>query len=311
VSVNLDKMLERCRREQWDVADFDWTAAPIPLSPEREQEICSYYVNMSYIERLAGALFLALSKRVDDPTLAAIFETFHADELRHSHAAARLADYFDVHHYRVYTPNVPMLRFIPSFVSLIESVHPAYATSFILTGELILDVALLRGLNAYVADPLSRGVVEKINQDESRHLAMDMHMTDYFAQHALGTDASPWLDPSWWGVLAWGPGFFAEVFFRPMQRLDPEGGQMRDVMRRLRRFYDRTGVAANPAVQEFQAWVAFLESWAGSLVGGAVESLSWRLFGLDFSFVRAASTAGVHGSGTPPASMLSPAHARG
>ena len=111
-----------------------------------------------------------------------------------------------------------------------------------------------------------------------------------------------------WG---WGPGFFAEVFFRPMQRLDPEGGQMRDVMRRLRRFYDRAGVATNPAVQEFQAWVAFLESWAGSLVGGAVEALSWQLFGLDFSFVRAASTAGVHGSGAPAASMLSPAHARG
>jgi hypothetical protein len=143
MSVNLDKMLERCQREQWTVADFDWSGAPIALSPEREREICAYYVNMSYIERLAGALFLALARRVDDPTLAAIFTTFHADELRHSHAAARLADYFDVHHYRVYTPNVPMLRFIPSFVDLIESVGPAYATNFILGGELILDIALL------------------------------------------------------------------------------------------------------------------------------------------------------------------------
>ena len=70
MSVNLAKMLERCRREQWDVADFDWTAAPIALSSEREQELCAYYVNMSYIERLAGALFLALAKRRDDLHLA-------------------------------------------------------------------------------------------------------------------------------------------------------------------------------------------------------------------------------------------------
>src|SRR5262245_51873864 len=67
MSVNLDKMLERCRREQWSVDDFDWTGTPIALSPDREREICAYYVNMSYIERLAGALFLALAKRVDDP----------------------------------------------------------------------------------------------------------------------------------------------------------------------------------------------------------------------------------------------------
>ena len=297
MSVNLEKMLERCRREQWSVDDFDWTRPSSALSPERERAICAYYVNMSYIERLAGALFLALAKRVDDPTLAAIFETFHADELRHSHAAARLADHFDVHHYQVYTPNLAMLRFIPSFVNLIDSVGPAYANNLILGGELILDVALLRGLNAYVDDPLSRAVVEKINLDESRHLAIDMHMTEYFAAGGRGGDANPWLDRNWWGVLTWAPGFFAEVFFRPMQRFDPSSAQMRDVMRRIRRFYDRDSVAANPAVREFHGMVAVLESWAGSLVGGAVIELSRRLFGIDFDFVRAASTASLYGTG--------------
>jgi hypothetical protein len=310
MSVNLDKMLERCEREQWALTDFDWTTTPIALSPEREQEICAYYVNMSYIERLAGALFLALAKRVDDPTLAAIFETFHADELRHSQAAARLADYFDVHHYRVYTPNIPMLRFTPAFVNLIESVSPAFATNFILGGELILDVALLRGLNAYVDDPLSRAVVEKINQDESRHIAIDMHMTEYFAARADGREANPWLDPNWWGVLTWGPGFFAEVIFRPMQRLDPSQAQMRDVMRRIRRFYDRASVAANPAVREYHGMVAFLETWAGSLLAATVTELSRRLFGIDFDFVRSGSTSSVYGPGETAPTMLSPEHAR-
>src|SRR6185369_14771376 len=138
-----------------------------------------------------------------------------------SHAAARLADHFDVNHYQVYTPSLPMLRFIPYFTSAIDSLHPAFATSFILTGELILDMALLRALNVYIDDPLSRAVVEKINQDESRHLAIDMHMTEYFASAGRAGNVNPWLDRNWWAVLTWAPGFFAEVFFRPMQRFDP------------------------------------------------------------------------------------------
>jgi hypothetical protein len=298
MGIDLEKMLEKCERGQWSVDDFDWTGRPIPLTPAQEVHVCAYFVNMSYIERIAGALFLSLARRVDDPTLAAIFTTFHADELRHSHAAARLADYFDVHHYRVYTPTIPMLRFIPAFTGAIERVDPAFATSFILGGELILDVALLRGLNAYLDDPLSRAVVERINQDESRHLAMDMHMTEHFTavKSAAGTVTNPWLSADWWGVLTWAPAFFGEVFFKPMQVLDPSQEQMQEAMRRFRRFYDRAAVSANPAVQQFRAVVAFFESGAGMLVGQGLERVIRGLFGVDFAFVRAASSESLYGA---------------
>jgi hypothetical protein len=294
MSLDPQAMLEKCRRGQWSVDDFDWSGRPVPLSKEKELQVCSYYVNMSYIERVAGALFLSLSKRLDDPTLAAIFETFFADELRHSHAAARLADYFDVHHYRVYTPNVPMLRFIPPFVSAIDTLHPAFATSFILGGELILDVALLRGLNAYVDDPLSRAVVERINQDESRHLAMDRYMTTYFARRLVpeavrGAD-NVWVSRDFWGILTWAPGFFAEVFFRPMQLLDPTQKEMRDVARRLRRFYLRPENAGNPAVREFNRVAALLETRLGALVGTSLEAVIRRVSGVDLGFLRAAAS---------------------
>jgi len=300
MALDLEKMLEHCERGQWSVDDFDWRRPPIGLSPGQERRVCAYFVNMSYIERIAGALFLSLSRRLDDPVLAAIFRTFHADELRHSHAAARLADHFDAHHYEVYTPNIPMLRFIPHFVRAIDRLHPAYATSFILGGELILDTALLRGLNAYLDDPLSRAVVERINQDESRHLAMDMYLTEYFAGRDLDSDRrSPWRDPDWWGVLGWGPAFFAEVFFRPMQILDPAQVQMEDAMRRFRRFYDRATVAANPAVQQFRAVVQFLESRPGAILGRGLEEVIRRLSGIDLAFVHAAPAA--RPSGAPQA----------
>ena len=287
MAIDLEKMREKCERGQWSVDDFDWDARPIALDRTREMQVCTYFTNMAYIERIAGALFLSLARRLDDPTLAAIFESFHTDELRHSHAAARLADYFDVHHYRVYTPNVPMLRFIPAFTGTIDRLDPAYATSFILGGELILDVALLRGLNAWLDDPLSRAVIERVNQDESRHLAMDMHMMEHFARVDAAPASSPWLSLDWWGVVVWGGPFFGEVFFRPMQLLDPSQAQMREVMTRFRRFYDRAAVAANPAVQQWQAIVGFFESTVGGGVGAVLEDAIRRAFGVDLAFVRA------------------------
>jgi hypothetical protein len=293
MAVDLDRMLEQCRRGQWSVGDFDWTAAPPPLACAQETALCQYYVDMSYIERLAGALFRSLSERLDDPPLRAIFATFVADEIRHSQAAARLADHFDVHHHRVYTPNVAMLRFIPYFVGMIDSVTPAFAMSFILAGELILDVALLRSLNAYVDDLLARAVVERINQDESRHLAMDVHMAEHFARGPLAgwADAAsnPWTGADFWGVLAWAPGFFADVFFRPMQLLDPSQDRMREAMRRFKRYCARDALDGNPAVEQWRAIAGFFETPLGETLGTALEDLVRRTSGIDFAFVRAAA----------------------
>ena len=306
MGVDLQKMLERCERGQWSVDDFDWSTRPIALDREQETALCAYYVNMSYIERLAGALFRSLAERLEDPTLRAIFTSFAGDELRHSHAAARLADYFDVHHHRVYTPNLAMLRFIPYFVGMIDGMSPAFATSFILGGELILDVALLRSLNAWVDDPLSRAVVERINQDESRHIAMDMHMTEHFARTTAtswATAANPWAAPDFWGVLVWGPGFFSDVFFRPMQIPDPPQEHMREVMRRFRRFYDRAAVDGNPAVEQFRTVAALVETPVGAMVGHALEAGIRLASGIDFAFVRAGAHRAAAGPGEPAAAV--------
>ncbi|MCW5829765.1 MAG: hypothetical protein KIT79_10690 [Deltaproteobacteria bacterium] len=299
MAMDLDKMVEKCERGQWNVNSFDWAQKPIPLSKEKELQVCQYYTDMSYIERLAGALFLALSQRVEDPRLKRIFELCHADEVRHSIAAAKLADYFNVHNYKFYTPNLWMLQFIPSFVKAVKTINPAFATSFILGGELILDIALLRGLNEYVDDPLSREVVERINQDESRHIAMDFYMTEYFSRNRgkrASDDKTPgWLKPEFWGMLAWGPGFFNDVFFRPMQIVDPGNHQMKEVMKRLRRFNDREEVKNNPTVKNFKETVEFFESPVGSAIGTVLEKAIHLTTGIDFSFVRAASTENMKG----------------
>ena len=100
MSVDPIKMLERCKQGQWNVDDFDWSGkTQLTLSKKEEMNLCQLYMDMSYIERIAGDLFLTLSKRLDDPVLKEIYQWCYTDEVRHSQAAAKLMDYFDVHQY--------------------------------------------------------------------------------------------------------------------------------------------------------------------------------------------------------------------
>lgn len=298
MQMDLEQMLDRCYQGQWDVNDFDWSRKPRPMSKEKETRVCRYYANMAYIERLAGALFLSLSRRVDDPTVKAIYETFYIDELRHSHAASKLMDYFDLHHYEVYTPNQAMLKFIPYFVNSVDTLDPTFANAYILGGELILDIALLRSLNDYVDDELANEVVDKINQDESRHIAMDFFMTEYAPRHKMKRAQK---SGDWWkdlaGVLAYGPPFFNEVFFRPMAMMDPTGERMKEVIKRQRRFYNRPEVRDNPMVRYFNNVAEFLEGSIGSKVGIVLEKGIRAISGIDFGWVHAASSKELYGEG--------------
>ena len=129
-------------------------------------------------------------------------------------------------------------------------------------------------------------------------------MTEAFARQVGGTGArggsNPWLGRDFWGVLAWGPPFFGEVFFRPMQVFDPSQERMREVIRRFRRFYDRAAVAGNPAVEQFRSVVGFFEGAAGALLGTALERVIRVTSGVDLGFVRAASSTRLYGAGGGP-----------
>src|SRR5687767_11869442 len=165
--MDLTRMLAKCVRDQWSVADLDFGQAPRPMSKEDEISVCQYFTNMAGIERLAGALFREQRLRAKDETLQEIFRTFEVDELRHSHVAQMLADHYDVHQYRYYQPDPHLVRFAPAFVHAIRFLTPEVANTYITCGEIILDVALLRSLNDFVEDRLSDQAMNLINRDES------------------------------------------------------------------------------------------------------------------------------------------------
>lgn len=256
MSLDLERMLEKCKAQQWRAEDLDWSASPRPMSELEETTIVQYLTDMAAIERFAGALFAEQAKIVSEPVLREIFATFVVDEERHAQVAEQLARHYDVHRYRSYRRSPELERFRRHFLSAIHFLSAEIANAYITGGELLLDIALLRSLNDYIHDDMSARAMELINRDESRHIALDYYMTEYYAS----PDYRAWLDRqprkplservSAWrafaGVLVTAGPFFQDVFFEPMARLDPAGKRIREAVKRMQLLGRRANVAERP-----------------------------------------------------------------
>ncbi|MFO0694055.1 MAG: hypothetical protein U0230_10905 [Polyangiales bacterium] len=254
--MNRERMLEMCRRGQWKAEDLDWSVPPRPMSRDEEMAVVQYFVDMSGIELLAGALFEEQAKRVTDPTLKGIFESFVEDEIRHSEVAMRLARYYDVHKYKTYELNPDLVKFKPHFVAAVRYFSAEIANVYITTGELILDVALLRSLNDYVHDTMSERAMDLINRDESRHIAVDFHMTEFYAskqyqdwlakqpKRSLAAELQAW--KAFLLMMYYAKPFLMAVFFEPMDRVDPTGRRIKEAFKRIQLLGQKPEVAARP-----------------------------------------------------------------
>lgn len=241
--MDLERMLDKCRNGQWRIDQLNWNVKPRELSREDEIAIVQYFVDMAAIERLAGALFAVQRDIVEDESLKKIFATFVADEERHALAAEKLAAHYDVHKYRRYDTSRELVLFRPHFLNAIRFVSPAVANMYITAGELMLDIALLRSLNDYVNDDMSNQVMDLINRDESRHIAMDHYMFEYYDSRAyreraraavrkktaLDRARAAW---AFANMLYYARPFAIAVFLRPMEVLDPAGRRMREAVKR-------------------------------------------------------------------------------
>jgi hypothetical protein len=286
--MDLARMLDKCVRDQWSIDDLDWSLSPPALGRDKEEAIVQYFTDMAGIELLAGALFEVQRKSARDATLAKIFATFVADEKRHSAVAARLAKHYDVHHYRDYVESPSLTRFRPHFLALVEQTSPEIANSYVTSGELILDVALLRSLDDYVADGMSRRAMHLINRDESRHIALDFYMTELYAsdEHLAEVRRRP--RPSVRALVRGGRAlvtmmwyakpFLNEVFLAPMARTDPGGRRITEAFKRIQLVMRKPTVARLP-LSRFMLAVqnAYNHPVAGKLLGG----LLLRVLGAD------------------------------
>lgn len=249
-------MLEKCVRDQWSIDDLDWSLPPPTLSRDKEEAVVQYFTDMAGIELLAGALFEVQRDKTKDPTLKKIFATFVADEKRHSAVASRLAKHYDVHHYRDYVESPSLTKFRPHFLAVVRKASPEIANAYITSGELILDVALLRSLDDYVADEMSHQAMHLINRDESRHIAIDFHMTEVYSSDEYVAELRRRRKPTprqlATGVRAlatmmWhAKPFLQEVFLAPMDRTDPSGRRIQEAFKRIQLIMRKPTVARQP-----------------------------------------------------------------
>ena len=286
--MDLTRMLEKCVRDQWSIDDLDWTLPPPTLEREKEEAIVQYFVDMAGIELLAGALFEVQRKKTKDPTLKKIFSTFVADEKRHSAVAARLAKHYDVHHYREYKESPSLTSFRPYFLALVERASPEIANAYITSGELILDVALLRSLDDYVDDEMSHRAMHLINRDESRHIAIDFHMTEVYAsdEHIAEVRRRP--RPTLrqlvfalraLGTMMWyAKPFLTEVFMRPMDVTDPSGRRIKEAFKRIQLLMRKPTVARTP-FSRFM--IAVQDLYNHPVVGRAIGPVLLRTLGAE------------------------------
>ncbi len=291
-------MLRNCRRDQWRIEDLDWSEPPRDLSREDEIAIVQYFTDMAGIERLAGALFEEQGRRTEDATLREIFASFVVDEERHADVAERLARYYDVHRYKTYAQNPHLVRFRPHFLNAIRYLSDDVANAYITSGELILDVALLRSIDDFVHDTMSAAAMRLVNRDESRHIAVDYHMVEYYASDAYAAKeaaekrarrglssvrrdlAAVW---TFAHVIYFARPFFREVFFLPMNHVDPTGRRIREAFRRIQLLGARPSVQKRP----FTRFMMRLQDlYNHPILGPLVGPAAARLAGVEPQFLQ-------------------------
>lgn len=286
-------MLQMCRRDQWRIEDLDWSVTPRSLTREDEIAICQYFTDMSGIELLAGALFEVQRDQARDPVLREIFETFVIDEERHSRVATLLARHYDVHRYRRYELNPHLVRFRKHFVNAVKHLAPDIANAYITTGELLLDIALLRSLDDYVDDDMSHQAMRLINRDESRHIAIDYHMVEYYAS----PEYDAWLRSrpaksaleearaavALAGFMYHAQPFFRAVFFQPMELVDPTNARLLDAFKRIQLLGEKTAHVDRPFTRFLRALSdLFNHPVSGPILGPAIS----RVMGVDPKVIR-------------------------
>jgi hypothetical protein len=283
--MDIERMLTKCVEAQWTIDDLDWNAQPRAMSRDEEMAVVQCFTDMAEIERFAGALFEEQRRIVTQPTLKKIFATFVADEHRHAVVAERLARHYDVHHYARYRPSAALLAFKPHFLNSVRFLSAEIANTYITSGELMLDVALLRSLDDYVGDDMSARAMALINRDESRHIAIDYYMTEFYASPAYQAWQRSQPRPnvafrmqalaSFVGVL-WHAGPFArDVLFGPMRRIDPSGKRLREAVKRLQLLGNRPDVAKRPFNHFQQTLRAVVcHPVLGPLLGGIAKRLT-------------------------------------
>lgn len=201
--MDLDQMLVKIKDRQWALADIDWGAPGAEtISDEFRPKLKAFMADLTWIENVGARGFAAMVKKAPTPTLAEIYRYFHAEEQRHANAELALMKRWGMlEDGELPEPNINIRLAIEWLDRYADDTPLSVLGTVIPMLEVALDGALLKFLLDEVHDPVCHQVFEKINSDESRHLAVDFEVlsllgharTRKLAIEFVGNLASPGL----------------------------------------------------------------------------------------------------------------------
>jgi hypothetical protein len=211
MSIDMDVMLAKIKDRQWALADIDWDAPGAELiTDEQRPKLKAFMADLCWIENIGARGFAALAKKAPTPTIAEIYRYFHAEEQRHANAELALMKRWGMLdtraneatgelEFEMPEPNVNIRLAIDWLDRYSDGMSLSVLGTVIPMLEVALDGALLKFLLEEVHDPVCHQVFEKINNDESRHIAVDFAVLDMIghadarrlAVEFIGTVASP------------------------------------------------------------------------------------------------------------------------
>jgi rubrerythrin len=180
MAIDMDVMLAKIKDRQWALADIDWNApGGEMITDEQRPQLKAFMADLCWIENIGARGFAALAKKAPTPTIAEIYRYFHAEEQRHANAELALMKRWGMlDDGEMPEPNVNIRLAMGWLDRFADGMSLAVLGTVIPMLEVALDGALLKFLLEEVHDPVCHQVFEKINNDESRHLAVDFEVLD-------------------------------------------------------------------------------------------------------------------------------------
>jgi hypothetical protein len=187
MAIDMDAMLVKIKDRQWALADIDWDAPGAEtITDEMRPKLKAFMADLCWIENVGARGFAALAKKAPTPTIAEIYRYFHAEEQRHANAELALMKRWGMlDDGEMPEPNVNIRLAIEWLDTYSDDMSLSLLGTVIPMLEVALDGALLKFLLEEVDDPVCHQVFEKINNDESRHIAVDFEVLDMIGDSGI------------------------------------------------------------------------------------------------------------------------------
>jgi len=178
--MDMEQMLQKIKDKQWALADIDWDAPGAEtITDEFRPKLKAFMADLCWIENVGARGFAALATKAPNPTIAEIYRYFHAEEQRHANAELALMRRWGMlEDDEIPEPSVNIRMAIEWLDTYGDEMPLSVLGTVIPMLEVALDGALLKFLLEEVHDPVCHQVFERINNDESRHIAVDFEVLD-------------------------------------------------------------------------------------------------------------------------------------